>query len=112
MQRISEQVGDLQMAGGKLNAGLGPKTWPAPYNLSTSHCSPCEALTWNLQPPKTRAYTFTMQMKPLPRRYLALPVGNQARLLQPVLLVPAQGLEAAPQGHQAAVDGHALPAHS
>lgn len=43
--------------------------------------------------------------------HLALPVGNQARLLQPVLLVPAQGLEAAPQGHEAAVDGHALPEH-
>ena len=53
------------------------------------------------------------QACPLPEQvcYFALAVWHNAQVAATlVLLVPAQGLQAPPQHHQAAVDGYAFPA--
>ena len=95
--------------------GLHPKRWPAPYTPTALRVAlPARHHSCNLQQSQDKGMNpHAMQPSTDPATgHLALPVRHQAWLLQPVLLVPAQGFEAATQGHQAAVDGHALPAHS
>ncbi len=69
MQRISEQVGDLQVAGGKSSTqGLAP---PEAASTLTSPARrialPARHKPGTYSHPRTRAEPFTAWMKPLPQ---------------------------------------------
>lgn len=119
MQHILEQVRDLQQENSTTTVCMLPCT-----TKSSAHAAaPVEKWVHVEEGPHYQAHTLhTGQHKPtsvlgltsynpyrIARAYLALPVGYDL-LVPSVLLVVAQHLQAACQGHQRAVDGNTLPA--